>query len=115
MNGTMFGSCFISIPSLDTIHCLAELRFSCSIGIRNGFTVGFINRHLLMVHTGGVGGGGGALYFRRILIGVISDSKVKEFPSRIFVVRIHLDGANIIEARRISSIDIYSLARIQSR
>jgi len=28
---------------------------------------------------------------------------------------VHLDGTSIIEARRISGIDIYSLARIQSR
>lgn len=103
------------MPCLDAIDRLTELGLADSVGVCSGFTISLINRHLLMADTGGVCGGGGALYFCGILVSVIRYSKVKEFSSSIFVVRIYLNGASIIEARRFSSIDIYSLAWIQSR
>ena len=53
-------------------------------------------------------GGGGALYFCRILVCVIRDCKIKELPGSIFVVRIHLNGTIVIETGRISSVDISS-------
>ena len=61
MNGTMFSRCFIIMPRLNAIDSrLTELGLADSVGVCSGFTVGFINRHLLMVNTGGVCGSDGA-------------------------------------------------------
>ena len=106
MNSTMFGRCFIIMPCLNAIDRLAELALADSVGIGCGFAVRFINRHLLVIDTGGIGGCRNTLHFGGILVGVIRDCKIEEFSSSILVVRIHLDGAGVIEAGRIGSIDI---------
>ena len=106
MSCTVFGRSFIIMPRLNAIDSLAELGLTDSIAVCCGFTVGLINRHLLVIDPCGVGGGCGALHFCRILVGVIRDSEIEECSVGHLIVRIHLDGAGVIESGRIGSIDI---------